>query len=118
MLTPLTVVIVALSVAAIVLAAIYALRDRLFDDIILGTLALLELAVLVQAVVSVVRVGALHAERATFVAYGLSLVVVAPFVAWTAIKEKSRWSMAAVAVGTFTVAVMTGRMQQIWGLNA
>lgn len=118
MLPALTWTVVGLSVAALVLAGLYAWRDRLIDDLLLGLLALTEAALLGQAVVVVTRVGQLAAEKGTFVAYALCLPLLPAGSGWLAIKEKSRWAMAAVAVGAFAVAVMTARLHQIWGLHA
>lgn len=118
MLSWLTTVIVTVALLALVLSGLYAWRDRLIDDWLLGAVALLLLGTLVQAVVAVVRVGSLAEERATFVAYALTLPFIPPAVAYLAIKEKSRWAMGTVAVGAFAVAVMTARLQQIWGMHA
>jgi hypothetical protein len=117
---PLTVAIYAASAVLAVMAALYAWRDRLVDDRLLLVAAVLELALIVQAVVVLAHVGdvaADGAEKATFAAYGLTLPFVPPAVALLAIKEKTRWAMGVVVAGAFAVAVMTGRLQQIWDLN-
>ncbi|MGL5817067.1 MAG: hypothetical protein ACRCYR_05870 [Phycicoccus sp.] len=116
----LTVVVVGLSVALLVLASGYALRDRLVDDWLLGAAALVELAVLAQLLRGLVGLGEIDdgTGRATFLAYLLSLPFVPAGTAFLAIKEKSRWAMGAVAGGAFAVAVMTVRLQQIWGSGA
>lgn len=118
MLTWLTWIIVGSSVLAVLLAGIYAWRDRLIDDPLILLLALTEVALLAQVVVVLAHVGNLAEEKGTFVAYALSLPVIPPFAAFLAIKEKTRWAMATVAVGAFAVAVMTGRLEQIWSLHA
>lgn len=103
----------------VMLAALgYAWRDRLIDDPLLIAVALVELAVIVQAVIALVRIGSLETEKATFAAYALTLPFVPPFAAWLAIKEKSRWAMASIAIGAGSVAIMTYRMHQIWTLYA
>ncbi len=118
MLSWLTATIVTVALVALLLAGLYAWRDRLIDDWLLGVLALSLLGTLAQAVVALVRVGALAEERATFLAYALTLPFIPPAVAYLAIKEKSRWAMGTIAVGAFAVAVMTARLQQIWGMHA
>lgn len=117
---PLTVAIFAASAALALAAAFYAWRDRLIDDRLLLVAAVLEVALLVQAVVVLVNVGEVTgagAEKATFAAYGLTLPLIPPAVAFLAIKEKTRWSMGVIVAGAFAVAVMTGRLQQIWDLG-
>ncbi len=118
MLSWLTTAIVVVALVALVLAGFYAWRDRPLDDWLLGILALALVGTLVQAVVAVARVGALADERATFLAYALTLPLIVPLVVLFALKEKSRWAMGSVAVGVFAIAVMTARLQQIWGMHA
>lgn len=116
MLPWLTTVVVVLAVGYGVLAAWYALRNRLVDDRLLIGLGLLEVAVLVQTVVGLVL--GIRAqgdfERAVFFAYLLTVPVVGPLTTFLALKEKTRWSMGVVVGGAFVVAVLTGRLVQVW----
>jgi hypothetical protein len=114
----LTAAIVTVALLVLLLSGLYAWRNRPMDDWLLGILALCLVGTLVQAVVAVVRVASLADERATFLAYALTLPFIPPLVAFLAIKEKSRWAMGSIAVGAFAVAVMTARLQQIWGMHA
>lgn len=117
---PVTLTVYAASAVLALLAGFYAWRDRLIDDRLLLVAAVLEVALLVQAVVVLVNVGEVTgdgAEKATFAAYGLTLPLIPPAVAFLAIKEKTRWSMGVIVAGAFAVAVMTGRLQQIWDLG-
>lgn len=111
--------IVAGSALLMLLAGAYAARDRLFDDLLLGLVALLEVAVLVQAYQGLTSMSAIGDpdERATFAAYVLTLPVVPLGTGFLALKEKTRWAMGALAVGAFAVAVMSIRCQQIWDLH-
>lgn len=108
-------------VAAIIwglLGALYAWRDRLIDDLVLGIAVVVELGLIALAVLSigVFRQIDPSSEGATFLAYALSLPALPPFATLLAIREKSRWSMGVVLVSAFTVAVMTSRVAQIWNL--
>lgn len=116
MISALTWAIVALSTLLMIVAGVYALRDRLLDDLVLGLAALIELGVIVQTIKGLIAMGAIGDgdERATFAAYLVTLVVVPIGTGFLALKEKTRWAMGAVAVGAFVVAVMTIRCQQIW----
>jgi hypothetical protein len=83
----------------------------------IGLLAVAELGLLIQLVVSIVLVvGGTRAEQDTveFFAYlVVALMVPAAAVFWALI-ERTRWSTLVLSVGAFTVAVMLARMQQLW----
>ncbi len=120
MLTPVTIVVFAASAAMALVALFYLLRNRPFDDWLLGVAAVLELGLLVQAVVALFHVGGVSgggAEQATFAAYALTLPVIPPAVVFLALKEKTRWAMGVIVGGVFAVAVMTARLVQIWGAH-
>ncbi|MBM6404147.1 hypothetical protein JQN72_07805 [Phycicoccus sp. CSK15P-2] len=120
MVEPLTYAVVGLAALLCVVAVVYAARDRLIDDPLLVVVGLVELGLGVLLVVGLVRLDHIDesAERATFVAYLATLPLIPVGTAFLAIKEKSRWAMAAVAVGGFAVAVMTARLLQIWTAHA
>ncbi len=116
MIAALAYVVVGLAVVLCVGAIWYAARDRLIDDRLLVVAGLLELALLVLLVGGLVGLGHITdgAEKATFVAYLVSLPVIPVGTAFLAIKEKSRWAMGSIAIGAFAVAVMAARLLQIW----
>ncbi|GAB4076671.1 hypothetical protein [Nostocoides australiense] len=120
MIIPLSVGVIALSVVWMLLAASYAVRDRLINDLLLAVAVLTELGLIVLAVLSAKGFRTIDpsSEGATFLAYALSLPAVPPFAALLAIREKSRWAMGVMVVAAFTVAVMTARIAQIWNLYA
>lgn len=116
----LTWIVVALALATMAIAGIYAWRDRLINDLLFVTVVLLELATIVQAVRGLLTMGAIGDtdERVTFAAYLVTLPIVPLGLGWLALKEKTRWAMTALAVAGFAVAVMSIRCQQIWDLYA
>ena len=118
MVAPLTYAVVGAATLLCVLSIGYAVLDRLIDDWLLGVAALVELGLLVLLVVGLIGMDRIDdsAERATFVAYLVTLPVIPVGTAFFAIKEKSRWAMGSIAVGGFAVAVMTARLLQIWGM--
>ena len=116
MVEPLTIAVIAISVLLLVVAVGYAVRDRLIDNALLGVVGLLEVGLLVTLVAGLSDLGHIGdaTERATFVAYLVSLPLIPVGTSFLAIKEKSRWAMGSIAVGAFAVAVMTSRLLQIW----
>lgn len=118
MIIPVSIGVIVLSVLWMVVAAIFALRRRLINDLLLGLAALTELGLIVLAVLAAKGFRDIDpsSEGATFLAYALSLPVVPIFASLLAIREKSRWAMGVMVVAGFTVAVMTSRIAQIWNL--
>lgn len=116
MIVPLTYVVIGLSAVLCVAAIWYAARDRLIDDRILVVAGLVELGLLVLLVGGLLGLDHIDdtGEKATFVAYVVSLPVIPAGTAFLAIKEKSRWAMGSIAVGAFAVSVMSARLLQIW----
>lgn len=119
-LLPLTQVLVAAAMLLALLACGYALFDKLINNWLLGLAALVEVGVLVQLVRGLVGIADLDTveRKATFTAYLVTLPFVLVITVWGAIKDKTRWAMASIAVGAFAVAVMTLRLQQIWDIHA
>lgn len=119
MILALTVAVCAASVVLMVLAGIFAFRDRLINDLVLGIAALVFLGTAVQVVVGLVQMSAIEdgSELATFVSYLVTLPAIPLVTTFLAIKDKSRWAMGSVAVGAFAVLVMTIRLQQIWNIH-
>jgi hypothetical protein len=113
---PLATVII---VAALVIAAhglLSTLRDRPMDRLHLVGLTVVEVLLLVQAVLGLVKVtgGEGPAETATFVGYLLGILLIPPAGAGWGLLERSRWGPAVIVVAGLSVAVMIVRMNQIW----
>ena len=117
---PLTYVVVALAFLLFVGAVYYAVKDRLVDDRLLAVAGLVEIGLLVLLVLGLTGLGHItdSTEKATFVAYLITLPLIPIGTALLTIKEKSRWAMGSMAVGAFGVAVMAVRLQQIWNSYA
>ncbi|NHA66818.1 hypothetical protein [Phycicoccus flavus] len=116
MIEPLTYAVVGLAAVLCVAAVWYAARDRLIDDRLLVVAGLVEVGLVVLLVGGLLGLDHIGdtAEKATFIAYLVSLPVIPAGTAFLAIKEKSRWAMGSIAVGAFAVAVMAARLLQIW----
>ncbi|HEY5515266.1 MAG TPA: hypothetical protein VIK12_03560 [Pengzhenrongella sp.] len=117
MVIPLALVVAALALVLVVWAGVFALRDR---PVVLNQLlgaAVVEVAILAEAIVAVVHVvgGAHVREPGTFVGYMFTTLVVLPFAASWAFAERTRWSSVVMVVAGITVAFLQVRLLQVWG---
>lgn len=83
----------------------------------IGALALVELLLLVQFVLSVALVaGGERAKTDTveFFSYLVVALIVPIGAGFWALVERTRWSTMVLGVAGFTVAIMLARMEQIW----
>lgn len=120
MLQPLTMLLLGGCAVLGLVAAHHLIRRRLIDDSLIIIGGLLVLGLIVQLVVGIAKSGAIAdgAERATFIAYLPTAVVVIPVTLFLAIKEKTQWAMGVVIGGAVVVAILVARVQQIWTLSA
>ncbi|MEU7892003.1 hypothetical protein AB0B45_03965 [Nonomuraea sp. NPDC049152] len=110
-----TCVIVGALLLALV-SLIVAIRDRAMGMVLLIGFAVLEVAVLVQAGVAISAVvgGQGPQEKATLFGYLAGTALIPPAGVFLALAERSRWGSAILVVTGFAIAVMTGRLLQIW----
>lgn len=83
----------------------------------LGALAVVELAILTQLVLSIALVsGGSRAETDTveFFSYLMVALIIPIAAGFWALVERNRWSTMVLGVAALTVAIMLFRMQQIW----
>ena len=110
--SPLVAAVVTLALLAVACGVVVAVRDRPPGRVTLGVTGLAALVTLVQTLVAGYDLvqGRRPPELATYVGYLLGIVVVLPLAGAWALAERTRWSGVVVAVGGFTVAVMTARL--------
>ncbi len=79
----------------------------------------LEAALLVQAVIAVIRLigGAQLDEPVTFVAYSVGILLPLPLGFYLAREERTRWGSLSLCFTAVVVAVMTLRLMQLWGVG-
>ncbi|WP_336216497.1 hypothetical protein [Nonomuraea sp. LPB2021202275-12-8] len=115
--TTVATIVIAGSLLLALASLITAIRDRSMGMVLLVAFAVLEVAILVQAglVVAAVIGGQEPAGgRATLFGYLGGTAVIPPAGVFLALAERSRWGPAILVVAAFAVAVMTGRLLQIW----
>jgi ribose/xylose/arabinose/galactoside ABC-type transport system permease subunit len=110
--SPLVAAVVTLALLALVCGVVVAVRDRPPGRVTLAVTGLAAVVTLVQTLVAGYDLlqGRRPPELATYVGYLLGIVVVLPLAGAWALAERTRWSGVVVAVGGFTVAVMTARL--------
>jgi hypothetical protein len=112
----------ALALAAAVWSAVLAVANkpielRAWHGLWLyGVVILLEIGLLVQLVVGIVKLATddRDIETATFLGYLITLILVPPIAAVWALMERSRWGPVVMVVGCLTVAVLIVRVRQVW----
>lgn len=108
---------VVLAVAAGLFCVIAGLAGRRPSDLSVGSLALVELLLIVQVVAAIIAPFAGNPPSGSALEFWVYLVSAALLplaaVAW-ALLERSRWSTVIMGVAALSVAVMAWRMQVIW----
>lgn len=111
-----TIVIVGALLLALA-SLITAIRDRPMGVVLLAGFVLLEVAVLVQAgfVIAAMAAGeGPSGEAVTIYGYLIAEALIPPAGVFLGLAERSRWGPAILVVAGFAIAVMTGRLLQIW----
>ncbi|NDD26258.1 MAG: hypothetical protein EB103_05245 [Actinobacteria bacterium] len=86
-----------------------------------GTAALVELALLVQLIQSIVIVssgGSAVGDTVEFFGYIFTALLIPPAAVIWAVFERTKWSTLVIGLASLTVAIMVVRMWQIWSGNA
>jgi hypothetical protein len=110
----------ALTLAALVCAAwslALVVLNRTPGTAMLGVLALLELGLLAQAVIGVVKLAGTDRQVSgiTFVGYLVASLLIVPAAVFWSLAERTRWGTTVLLVGCLVVPVVIVRMDQVWG---
>ncbi|WP_194408957.1 hypothetical protein [Microbacterium cremeum] len=112
-----TILQVAVAVGAGLFCLVAGLAGRRPSDWTVGSLALVELLLIVQIVIAVIAPFAGNPPTGSLLEYWVYLVsaFLLPLaaVAW-ALLERSRWSTVIMGIAALSIAVMVWRMQVIW----
>jgi hypothetical protein len=112
----------ALIIAALVVAIwplVLVMLNRRVGPPVLAVLALLELALLVQAVMGIVNLAGTDRDVAgvTFVGYLIGSLLILPLAAFWSLAERSRWGAGVLVIGCLVIPVLIVRLNQIWAGN-
>ncbi|GAA1636527.1 hypothetical protein GCM10009744_27000 [Kribbella alba] len=116
MFEPLTWVLVALSLAAMVFALVLAALDRRINWWVLGLVGAVEVVLLAQLVVGIAQLATTGRDVSgvLFVAYLVGALIVLPLGALWAMAESSRWGAGALAIACLVIPVLELRLHDIW----
>jgi hypothetical protein len=112
-----TIVQIVIAVAVGLLCVVLGLIGRKPSDVTLVGLALVELLLIVQTVISIVAPFVGNAPTGNpleFWLYLIGALIIPPLAALWGLMERNRWSTVVFGVAALAVAVMLYRMQQIW----
>ncbi len=108
-------VLVAAGLLLAVWCAVQAYRNRPTDDALMIAAIAVEVGLLVQSVIGIVRLGSAHlAEPVTFLAYAVGILLPLPLGFYLARIERTRWGSIILGFTGIVVGVMTLRLLQIW----
>lgn len=96
-------------------ALVHAIIDRPTGPIIFMGLGALELLLIAQLVISIVLLPGSHVDGVLLIGYIVTAILIVAGAGFWAFAEVSRWGAGVLVIACLAIAVMTVRMQQIWG---
>ena len=116
----LQIAVTVVSLAVALLAAVYVVRDRSADRVLLGAVGVLWAATLVQLVFGIVKLPSADEDvhDVVFVLYLLGLAAMPPAAGWWARGEPSRAGAAVVVVAGLLIPVLLLRLDTLWSGGA
>lgn len=120
MLTPLTIALLGGCAVLALVAAHHLVRRKVVDDLLIVVSAVVEVGLIVTLVVGLGKAGAIDdgGERATFIAYLFTVLLILPVTILIAVKERGHWAMGIMLSGALVVMILLGRLQQVWAQGA
>ena len=114
--TVLQIVLAAICVVVAVWLVVLIALDRLPGDLLYGVLGLIEIGLVGQLVIGLVRVFGDHGDLnvAAYVGYLVGSLVVLPVAFMWSVGERTRSGTAVLLVGVIAVAFLFLRLQQLW----
>ncbi|HET8560452.1 MAG TPA: hypothetical protein VFL69_08050 [Marmoricola sp.] len=95
-------------------------RNRAPETLVLGLIALVELGLLVQLVLGIVKVAGPHdgVSVPTYVGYLVGSLLILPVAVIWSLSERSRGGTAVLLVGVLLVPFLFLRLSQVWAAHA
>lgn len=120
MFLPLTVALLVATIGLAALSGIATLRGRPIDNPMFYLTIATEVLLLIQLAVGIATLGSADPKMNSgiFIAYLIGLICVPPIAGFWAIAEReSRWGTAVLLVAGIGLAIMIGRLVQLWNGN-
>ena len=105
------------AIASGLLCTIFGLMGRKPADVTLGSLVLVELLLIAQAILAIIQPYVGNPPTGNLLEFWLYMIgalIIPPLAVIWASVERNRWSTVVLGVAAFAIAVMLWRMQQIW----
>ena len=105
------------AIASGLLCTIFGLMGRKPADVTLGSLVLVELLLIAQAILAIIQPYVGNPPTGNLLEFWLYMIgalIIPPLAVIWASVERNRWSTVVLGVGALSVAVMLWRMYQIW----
>lgn len=117
--TVLQLVLTAIAVVAALWLVVLIVRDEEPGDLLYGALALIEIGLVVQLVIGLVRVFGDHGDVnvAAYVGYLVGSLVILPAAFLWSIGERSRAGTGVLLVSLLVVVVLFLRLHQLWAVR-
>ncbi len=114
--TTLQIVLGAICVVVACWLVVLIVLDRLPGDLLYGVLAVVEIGLVVQLVIGLMRVFGDHGDLnvAAYVGYLVGSLLVLPVAFLWSVGERTRSGTAVLLVGVIAVAFLFLRLQQLW----
>lgn len=113
-------VLTAICLVTALVVVVLIVRDRAPGDAVLGLLGLVELGLVVQLVLGIVRLTGPHAGVSvpTYVGYLIGSLLILPVAALWSLSERSRGGTAVLLVGVLLIPFLFLRLAEVWGSRA
>jgi hypothetical protein len=113
-------VLTAICLVTALVVVVLIVRDRTPGDAVLGLLGVVEVGLVVQLMLGVVRLTGPHAGVSvpTYVGYLVGSLLILPVAALWSLSERSRGGTAVLLVGVLLIPFLFLRLAEVWGSRA
>jgi len=112
-------VLTAICLLTAVVVVVQIVRDQAPGDAVVGLLALVELGLVAQLVLGIIRVTGPHhgVSVPTYVGYLIGSLLILPVATLWSLSERSRGGTAVLLVGVLLVPFLFLRLAEVWGAH-
>lgn len=114
---PLTIALLVTTIGLCGYAAVATLRGKPVDNPMFYLTVTVEVLLVIQLIVGIILINSADPamSKGIFIAYLLGLILVPPMALfWSVAERESRWGTAVLLVAALGLAIMVGRLVQLW----